>query len=289
MDKQPTYKYSGLQLPENLNYILGQDFWFLDNISGSTLALLREPMKFTSSTSIFVRRGCCTAEVNLQKYQIKAPCLVTIASSNILQPLEISDDFEGAFTVMSSRMSDDFFQKAGQPHIINEFTKNPIVKIPPAQVQEFEIFYKNLQQIINDQANKFHYQALLYYLLSFFFQTAIKCLDFNQHTTLPANHITHRFLQLAQENFRKERFLDFYASKLQITTKHLSRTLKTSTGYTAGEWLDRLVTLEAKVLLKGSDMTIQQIAEELNFPSQSFFAKYFKNNVGVTPKDFRNS
>ena len=47
--------------------------------------------------------------------------------------------------------------------------------------------------------------------------------------------------------------------------------------------------LEAKVLLKSSNLNIQQIADELNFPSQSFFGKYFKKLTGVSPKEFRNS
>ena len=81
----------------------------------------------------------------------------------------------------------------------------------------------------------------------------------------------------------------FYAKELEITTKHLGRTIKAQTGFTASEWLDRLVVLEAKVLLKSTSMTIQQIAEELNFSSQSFFGKYFKNLVGISPKEFRNS
>ncbi|MBQ5724113.1 MAG: helix-turn-helix domain-containing protein, partial [Muribaculaceae bacterium] len=49
------------------------------------------------------------------------------------------------------------------------------------------------------------------------------------------------------------------------------------------------VILEAKVMLRSSNMTIQQIADELNFPSQSFFGKYFKKSVGVSPKEYRNN
>jgi AraC-like DNA-binding protein len=55
------------------------------------------------------------------------------------------------------------------------------------------------------------------------------------------------------------------------------------------EWIERFVILEAKVMLRSSNMTIQQIADELNFPSQSFFGKYFKKSVGVSPKEYRNN
>lgn len=98
-----------------------------------------------------------------------------------------------------------------------------------------------------------------------------------------------QFLKLVQENFRKERFLGFYASELGISPKHLARTVKAQTGMTAVSWIERLVVLEAQVMLKSSNLNIQQISDELNFKSQSFFGKYFKKFTGMSPKEFRNS
>lgn len=82
--------------------------------------------------------------------------------------------------------------------------------------------------------------------------------------------------------------MDFYAGSLEVSTKHLSRTVKSQTGVSPVEWIDRFIVLEAKVLLKSSSLNIQQISDELNFPSQSFFGKYFKKKTGMTPKEFRN-
>ena len=58
---------------------------------------------------------------------------------------------------------------------------------------------------------------------------------------------------------------------------------------TAVSWIERLVVLEAQVMLKSSNLNIQQISDELNFKSQSFFGKYFKKFTGMSPKEFRNS
>ena len=58
--------------------------------------------------------------------------------------------------------------------------------------------------------------------------------------------ITDNFPQARQENFRKERFLGFYASELGISPKHLARTVKAQTGMTAVSWIERLVVLEAQ-------------------------------------------
>lgn len=74
-----------------------------------------------------------------------------------------------------------------------------------------------------------------------------------------------------------------------ITTKYLSVAVKNVSGKTAGQWLDDYIILEAKSLIKTTDMTIQQISDELNFPSQSFLGKFFKREVGMSPKQYRDT
>jgi len=58
-------------------------------------------------------------------------------------------------------------------------------------------------------------------------------------------------------------------------------------GRTAGQWITTLVMIEIKTLLQNSSLSIKEIAQEMNFPNQSFLGKYFKNIEGVSPTDFR--
>ena len=88
-------------------------------------------------------------------------------------------------------------------------------------------------------------------------------------------------------NFVKERSVIFYADQLFLTPKHLSRVIKEVSGRSAGEWIDEQVILEAKARLKTSSLTVQEISDQLGFPNQSFFGKYFKRHVGMSPSDYR--
>lgn len=97
-----------------------------------------------------------------------------------------------------------------------------------------------------------------------------------------------QFMHLVSEYCKQERSVTFYAGKMCLSSKHLSAVVKKVSGRTAGEWIDSLVVLEAKVLLKSSDASIQEIAEELHFANQSFFGKYFKQHAGMSPKAYRN-
>ena len=58
---------------------------------------------------------------------------------------------------------------------------------------------------------------------------------------------------------------------------------------TPTDWIDDYVTLEIKLMLKNTTKSIKEIAQELNFSSQSFLGKYFKDRVGVSPKEYRKN
>lgn len=99
--------------------------------------------------------------------------------------------------------------------------------------------------------------------------------------------IVAKFLLCVSENFKEERRVDFYADKMCLSSKHLSAVVKEVTGKTAGDWIDIYVILEAKVLLRTTSLTIQQISDRLHFANQSFFGKYFKRLTGKTPSAYR--
>ena len=63
--------------------------------------------------------------------------------------------------------------------------------------------------------------------------------------------------------------------------------VKKVSGRTASDWIDDYVILQAKQLLRSSSLTIQEVSRELNFSNQSFFGKYFKKHVGMSPSEYR--
>ena len=81
---------------------------------------------------------------------------------------------------------------------------------------------------------------------------------------------------------------DFYAAQLSFSTTYISSNIKHITGKTASQIIDSYVIMEAKSLLINSNMNVQQVSDYLNFPSQSFFGKYFKRLVGISPKVYKN-
>lgn len=97
------------------------------------------------------------------------------------------------------------------------------------------------------------------------------------------------FIKLVEQNFRVERRVGWYAERLCITPKYLSETVKTVSKRRPNEWIDNYVVLELRVLLKNSAMSIKEIAREMHFPNQSFLGKFFKEHVGMSPKEYRKN
>lgn len=282
-------KYN-INLVEDVSDILSQDFWVFCNFTASMIPEIIDPLKFTSNVSIFLKEGECEIEIDLTPHKIKGPCIINIKQGQILQCSHYSEDFNASFIVLSKRFSDNLFIFLKDCVAFGTASLRPVIKVPVNLVPRFEKFYIHIKEIFSDAQSRYSYQAMTLAIASFFYECGTKCYQ-QISSSIPkgTNRLTEKFVVMVQQNFKQERFLDFYANKLEVTTKHLSRAIKESTGYSAVEWIDRFVILEAKVLLKSTNMTIQQIADELNFNNQSFFGKYFKKHTGMSPKQFRNT
>ena len=98
-----------------------------------------------------------------------------------------------------------------------------------------------------------------------------------------------QFMSLLNKHYITDRSVMFYADKMHLSPKYLSAVVKKVSGQTPSNWIDGLVIMEAKNLLKYSEMNIQEIAYMMNFPNQSFFGKYFKQRTGMTPSAYREN
>lgn len=281
--------YGYVNLPMNVDEILGKDFWIFDNITASMLPSFTEPVKLTASISIFVRKGHFKFSNNLIVYDFDGPAIVNIRNGETLQLLSISSDFSASFIVMSKFFVEDIFLHINDMQNLSAMARHPVAKIPVDILPKFESLYQSLRLVSSDTGNPQLLKALQHAIIAFYYRYAYRCYDLLNNGGDTGARLSDRFIKLVKDKFKTERFLEYYADELGVTPKHLSRTVKAQTGYSAASWIERFLILEAKILLKSTNLTIQQISDTLNFPTQSFFGKYFKKNVGVSPKLYRNS
>lgn len=288
-DDDERLDYGYVNLPMNVDEILGRDFWMFDNITAAMLPPFTEPVKLTACISIFVRSGKFRFSNNLIVYDYKGPAIVNIRNGETLQLLAISPDFSASFIVMSKFFVEDVFLHINDMQNLSAMSRHPVVRIPSDLLPKFENLYVSLRLVASDTSNPQLMKALQHSIIAFYYRYAYRCYEFLGANSDSAARLSDRFIMLVKDKFKTERFLEYYAEQLGVTSKHLSRTVKAQTGYSAASWIERFLILEAKILLKSTNLTVQQISDNLNFPTQSFFGKYFKKNVGVSPKFYRNS
>ncbi|MBQ0079928.1 MAG: AraC family transcriptional regulator [Alistipes sp.] len=98
-----------------------------------------------------------------------------------------------------------------------------------------------------------------------------------------------RFIELLGQNCVKEHSLDFYASKLNVTEKHLGKISLLCSSWTAKRWLERALLLQTEFLLLNTNLSPLKISEELLFSSPSYFGQFFRRLEGVSPGRFRQN
>lgn len=102
------------------------------------------------------------------------------------------------------------------------------------------------------------------------------------------NRIAYQFILSLHENYRTQRSVAWYARQAGFSTGYFSDVVRKVSGISPSRWISAITVTYAKILLEKTDMSIKEIAAELNFPEQFTFRKYFKLHTGVAPKSFRN-
>ncbi len=247
----------------------------------------QEPTKINKAVIIVCYSGSCRVNINLEEYEIESPMLITLMPGHIIEPIERSANFAIYSIALSKRFLDIINIPGWQQRYLSMYN-HPTTKLDGEQLTTTRIFFSILRRAALNTANPFRLQVIENLIRAFYYG-GLSSAETPSTTTTYKNSIVERFLSLVHEHYRTERMIGFYADRMCLTPKYLSKIVKEHTGRSAGDWIESHVILDARAMLQGSDMTIQQIAMSLNFPNQSFFGKYFKRATGVSPKQYRRS
>jgi AraC family transcriptional regulator, transcriptional activator of pobA len=99
--------------------------------------------------------------------------------------------------------------------------------------------------------------------------------------------LSMQFLKLLVQRFRENRSIAFYAQSLCVTSGYLNKAVREVTGKTVGKCIAEITISEAKYLLMSRELSIEDISEQLHFNSAASFSRFFKNDSGMTPSEYR--
>jgi AraC-type DNA-binding domain-containing proteins len=220
--------------------------------------------------------------------------LTTIFPSHTVQLLEVSPDFKAKMLVFSKDFLDGWLEKR-TPSMINylKLVKNPFTQLDNEEMKNLLEGIHTLLRKIKDRTHFFQKEALQVGIISILIELANIFMGKKEgmvnQTFSRKEELLNQFLELLFMYCKEEHQVSFYADKLCISPQYLSLILKEVTGKSASKWIDEALMTEAKILLKSPSITVQQVANTLNFSDQSTFGKFFKKHQKISPLEYRKS
>lgn len=250
------------------------------------------PHRQDNGLILFCRQGTAEIELDLKKHQVEPNAEIVILPATTLSLNNSSPDFEVTYIAFSKALMDEVSFRLEAPFF--RFLKDHPVCTDPEEMR-IEIInglIKMVTLIYRDKQNTFRNPIIKNLLQCFFLNMYDKTQRFftreQKQVHDRAEELFHSFISLVQQHCLLQKDVTFYANELCISPRYLTAITRKVTGEAAKEIIDKHIILEIKVLLQSTEMTIQEISNRLNFPNQSYLARYFKRHTGKSPIDYRD-
>ena len=261
---------------------MGDDFYIMKANLTESHQPLSYPCRFDCFMVIYCLSGHIRLNVNLEEYELKSGMLFLNYPGNIIRVNELVSSDQTDLRYICVMMSRDFVSNL-MLDVNKIFTRNLSFVAHPSidlNEQQRELLREHISLMVRvmQQVGSFKTECVRSILSSVFYflagvwaeKLADKKSD-EDTVTSRSRVLVDQFIKLVSEYHTSQRNVGFYAEKLCLTPKYLSRVIWDATGRSAPEWIDAYVILEAKNLLKYSGLAIKVIVYKLNFPNQSVF------------------
>lgn len=278
---------------------VGDDFCVIDMRYDKNLNILKHPCRFDGYLVFFCVSGRVRMTVNLTDFDVVEDSLFINFPGAIITVPELDDSQKESLHFIVMAMTREYMSgmKVNMPQLMSRgiaLLRNPCLVL----TGEEKAIAKKYLELASDilRSNLLYKRECITSLLSSLFYLDGGVIESRMNDAKAKAELAvadrskvvfDRFISVVSEYHTQERGMAFYADKLCLTPKYLSKLVKAASGRSAPDWIDAYVMLEAKNMLKYSDMPIKEIVSRLNFPNPSTFHKFFKANTGITPLQYR--
>ncbi len=261
--------------------------------------LFEEPLRIEATTFWLCTKGRSRVICSLRTYEVEEGSLLMIPPKSIISTESGGEACEGiALMCDSNYLSMCNINIKKMTSAMMCIVQHPCVKLTGAELARLRSALALLKDRIDDRAASEFHDDLIRSLVETI--TYLCCDLFMAHiaaeqpepaksgVSVRLDEYFHRFLHELSQHYLERRNVSFYADRLCISSRYLTTIVRRVSGMSVSEWMNRYIMMEAKYLLKYTEMSIQEIAYKLSFSTQSFFGKYFKQHTGMAPSAFRS-
>ena len=284
-------------VPSGISLGIGDDFFITRLQEKPQYAYLQYPFRVDCYLAAYCVEGSVNCSVNLTDYHLTTGTLLLITPGNILR-ISQPDELDRNLRVTLICVSASYISNIGiNPSKVLveavEVLRDPCIHLSDDEAEMLHK-YVNLALDITKTDSQFVKESIgglvssVFYQFAGFLANSKRREDMEKPVrTTRQRQMLEQFMKLAINDHAREHLVGYYADKMCVTPKYLSKIVKETSGRSVPDWLSELLILDAKNMLRHTDMTIKEISARLNFPSQSLFFRFFKNHTGQTPTQYR--
>ncbi|MBC7451152.1 MAG: helix-turn-helix domain-containing protein [Cytophagales bacterium] len=240
---------------------------------------------------LFITQGTGIYTIDLHGYEIK-PNTIFFLSPGQIHEITFSEDINGYIFLFSSAFylsnKTDQYKLFEFPFFYSlKYDSPPLYLTNASAIEELGILFR--KSIVEMNTSEADSEDAIHSILDLILIYCKRLYPQPEGNSLKKGHILiKRFKQLIEEKCTENLNVKAYSELLHVTANHLSETVKEFTGRTPTDFINDRMVLEIKRLLTHTELTVQEVAYQLNFSDQSYFSKYFKKITGMSPGEFRN-
>ncbi|MFZ4927966.1 helix-turn-helix domain-containing protein [Chryseobacterium sp. Mn2064] len=252
------------------------------------------PIKNTHYTVLICSEGSAMIKIGFHHFEIVSGTITILPPEVLISTQNVSDNLNVKQVFFTKVFLQKIILKEG---IIDELLllNN---KYPPMYVyelnQRFNSVKEKFVQIKGELHSTYAYhldiiRLIIIEILYEYNRACEYCLLGFEKTMNRNYQLTYEFKKLVDEHFSTWNSIGQYASHLGISAKHLTEVIKEETGNTALQIIHERILLESQYLLKHTTCSIKECAHQLGFETASYFSRFFKRYLMISPNDYRKS
>lgn len=226
---------------------------------------------------------------NMELRELESHGVAVTLPNSVMVKSEVSDDYRARVVIISK----DYFDKLVQRASFVDYKKyyyRPYCHLTEEQFDNIRAIMRVLR--IVSESNYPNREEGLESMLDLLFHALTRYRgEEGKKSGIDARNeqLFSKFYDLLMANYHEQHELAWYAEQLCLSPKYFSLVVRKTTEKSAAEWIDVVLVMQAKKLLRTRlDMTIQQVAYELGFKENASFCRFFKDQTGLRPKEYRS-
>jgi len=278
------------QVYHNLKYNDGE-IYFADNIT--SIPGLMKKFKVNFIAYVMVTEGRLTLDLNKISYQLERNCSLFVDRNMLIENVKHTENFSCIICAMSTDIGFGFFNKSLLQSIMH-IMANPVIRMEQTEVDLMMKYYELLVFKMSHQEMSFGRETVRDIIRCFAYDLLS---NINKHLNQgndedmlrQSDRIYRRFMLLLADNTNVNRSVKSYADELCVSPKYLTSVCRKHSDSTASELIATAVISRIKQLLLYSDLSIKEVASEMGFDNLSFFGKYVRKHLGLSPNHYRKA